>query len=331
MTETPNGQPDELVYRRYQRFGRGGAGLIWFEATAVVPEGRANSRQLLINEDNAKSLQCLLNRTHEAHREAWGANTDLVTVIQLTHSGRYSHPKPLICQHHPILDKLTFQDHHKKLPIPPDYPLISDEYIEQLEDRYAEAARLAWRLGFSGVDIKLTHGYFGNELLGAKTRRGRYGGSLENRTRFIRNVIEKIRAAVGQDFLLASRIGVFDGVPYFIKDAREPGQPWPYSLPYSEGFGINEKEPLEPDLTEPKKVIGLMQQLGIGLINVSMGNPYVNPHIGRPFEKTDEGNYQVPEHPLISVSRQFQLCGEIQRAFPDLPVVGTAYSWLQHL
>ena len=77
-------------------------------------------------------------------------------------------------------------------------------------------------------------------------------------------------------------------------------------------------------------MIALLKQSGVGLINVSMGNPYTNPHIGRPFEKPDEGNYQTPEHPLIGVDRHFKLCGEIQQAFPDLPVVGTGYSWLQH-
>jgi hypothetical protein len=46
---TPDGRPDELTFRRYRRFGRSGAKLLWFEATAVVPEGRANPRQLLLN------------------------------------------------------------------------------------------------------------------------------------------------------------------------------------------------------------------------------------------------------------------------------------------
>ena len=192
------------------------------------------------------------------------------------------------------------------------------------------AAGLAAAIGFHGIDIKQTHGYFGNELLGAKTRKGRYGGSLRNRTRFLRNVIEKIKAATHNRFLLASRIGVFDGLPYRAGADGRKAEPWPCSLPYRHGFGVHEQRPQEPDLTEPKLVIALLKQSGVGLINVSMGNPYTNPHIGRPFEKPDEGNYQTPEHPLIGVDRHFKLCGEIQQAFPDLPVVGTGYSWLQH-
>jgi hypothetical protein len=60
-----------------------------------------------------------------------------------------------------------------------------------------------------------------------------------------------------------------------------------------------------------------------------MGSPYFNPHVGRPFETPDEGNYEEPEHPLLGVERHFRIAGELQRTFPDLPMVGTGYSWLQ--
>ncbi len=327
---TPIGQPDELVFRRYERFGRGGAKLLWFEATAVVPEGRANPRQLMINEVNAKSIESLLNRTRAAHKDIYGTSDDLVEILQLTHSGRYSSPLPLICQRSSILDSVTFLNRKKGVLLPDDYPLLSDGYLEQLEDRFVEAAKLAREIGFKGVDIKQTHGYLGNELLGARTRPGRYGGELENRTRFVRNVLQKIRSTVGGNFLLASRLGVFDGVPYAPDATTEVGKPKPFPLPYVFGFGTNETNPLQLDLREPKKVIEMMKGLGVRLINISMGNPYVNPHIGRPFEKPDEGNYFPPEHPLAGVDRHFRVCGELQEVFPDLVMVGTGYSWLQH-
>ena len=182
---TPLGEPDELTFRRYDRFARGGAKLIWFEATAVVSEGRANPRQLLLNEATAKSMQLLLDRTLAAHREVHGSVDDLVTVLQLTHSGRYSHPRPLICHRHPILDRLTCLDASKR--VPPAAGLPTDGrrlHRTGWKTAYGRAAGLAAAIGFHGIDIKLTHGYFGNELLGAKTRKGRYGGSLSNRTRF---------------------------------------------------------------------------------------------------------------------------------------------------
>ncbi|MEW5975544.1 MAG: NADH:flavin oxidoreductase [Acidobacteriota bacterium] len=327
---TPIGQPDELVQRRYERFGRGGAKLIWFEATAVVPEGRANPRQLLINDFNAKSFESLLSRSRRAHKEVFGSADDLVEVLQLTHSGRYSTPLPLVAHRHPVLDGVTFLDRKRGVLIPNDYPVLSDGYLEQLEDRFLDAARLASKIGFRGVDIKLTHGYLGNELLAAKTRPGRYGGPLENRTRLARNILAKIRSELGPDFLLASRLGVYDGVPYMLDPKSQVGVPRPYPTPYLWGFGVREEDPLTPDLTEPKQVIDLLRRNGVQLLNISMGNPYANPHIGRPFEKPDDGNYFTPEHPLIGVVRHFNIAAELQRTFPDLVMVGTGYSWLQH-
>jgi NADPH2 dehydrogenase len=324
------GQPDELVFRRYKRFGRGGAKLLWFEATAVVPEGRANARQLMINESTAKSFETLLKQTRDAHEEVYGTTNDLIEVLQLTHSGRYSAASPLICQNHPVLDPITFLNRKKGITIPSDYSVLSDGYLEQLEDRFAEAAKLAQEIGFKGVDVKLTHGYLGNELLGARSRPGRYGGSLENRTRFARNVFAKVRATVKPQFLLASRLGVFDGIAYALDPKTSEGTPRSFPTPYMSGFGVSQQNPLEPDLSEPKQVIRIFQQLGVSLINISMGNPYANPHIGRPFEKPDEGNYLPPEHPLIGVDRHFRVCGELQETFPGLVMVGTGYSWLQH-
>lgn len=327
---TLTGKPGNFTYRRYQRFGSGGAKLIWFEATAIVSEGRANPRQLLINDKNAKSFENLVRDIKKVHKKNFGTNSDLVLILQLTHSGRYSYPAPILCTHNAYLDKITPLGFSKEGAISSAYPLISDEYIENLEDQYAKAAKLAWKIGFTGVDIKLTHGYLGNELLSAKKRPGRYGGTLINRTRFLRNVLKKIRGIVGPDFLLASRIGVFDGVPFRLNKIHGKGEVHPYSLPYLEGFGIDENNPLEASLKEPIKVIRMMRESGVSLVSISMGNPYTNPHIGRPFDKPDAGNYSSPEHPLIGVDRQFELCAKIQRTFPDLPIVGAGYSWLQH-
>src|SRR5262249_49859230 len=107
---TPDGRPGELTFRRYRRFGAGGAKLIWAEATAVVEEGRANTRQLLLNEATAVDLEKLLRECRAAHREVYGADADLVIGLQLTHSGRYSYRRPLLACHDPLLDPLTVAD-----------------------------------------------------------------------------------------------------------------------------------------------------------------------------------------------------------------------------
>jgi 2,4-dienoyl-CoA reductase-like NADH-dependent reductase (Old Yellow Enzyme family) len=209
------------------------------------------------------------------------------------------------------------------------WEIASDDYLCQLEDRFVDAAVLAREIGFDGVDIKLTHGYLLSELLSARTRPGPYGGSLEHRASMPLDILKKIRARVGGKFLLASRLGVYDGVPYGISTAGLQGLPREFPTPYLYGFGVNPHSPLEFDLTEPLQLIGWLKDAGLGLLNVSLGIASVNPHLGRPFEKATEGSYETPEHPLLGVARHFAATGQIQKAYPDLTVVGTGYSWLQ--
>jgi len=305
-----------LTKRRYDRFATSGAKLIWFEATAVVEEGRANPCQLWMHAGNTGDFARILERTRKLHRETFGHADDLLDVLQLTHSGRYSYRQPLVAYNHEVIDKLGTQ-------------VLDDDYLEGLEDAYVVAAQRARDCGFRAIDLKLTHGYLGIELLGARTRAGKYGGSFENRTRFARNVLRKIRDAVGKDLILAVRLAVHDGVPYKIDPATKRGYPAKVRIPYPHGFGNNLDSPEEDDLTEPKALIKLLQEWGVELLNVSLGVPYYNPHLGRPFDKADEGNYETPEHPMIGVARHFRIAGELQRAFPNLPMVGTGYSWLQ--
>src|ERR1022692_870916 len=73
-----NGSPDDLTKRRYDRFATGGAKLIWFEATAVVEEGRANPRQLWLHAGNTADFAHLLEKTRRLHRETFGTADDLL-------------------------------------------------------------------------------------------------------------------------------------------------------------------------------------------------------------------------------------------------------------
>jgi len=318
---TLDGRPDELTWRRYERFARGGAKLVWFEATAVREDGRANTRQLWIRPDNVAEFACLLAHIRRLHREQWGTSDDLLEPIQLTHSGRYSVPRRIIAYHNPHIDRKTAT--------PAGYPTISDDELERLEDDYVRAAALALDAGFRAVDIKAVHGYLVSELLGAKTRAGRYGGSLENRARFLRNVIGRLRAAFGRRLLIAVRMNAFDGVPFTRDPASGLGVACNYETPYPYGWGVDANDPRREDLAEPRQLIAWLREWGVELLNISLGSPYYNPHIGRPFEKPDDGNYEQPEHPLTGVDRHFRIAAELQHAFPDLPMVGTGYSWLQ--
>jgi len=306
---TVDGKPDELTVRRYLRFAAGGAGLLWFEATAVVQEGRANPRQLLLVEENADAFRRLCEDALAAAHEANGPDHIPYTTIQLTHSGRYSRPvdkpAPIIAHHDGLLDEV--------LHVPEDQPLVSDDYLDRLQDRYVKAARLAHRCGFQGVDIKSCHRYLMSELLAAHTRPGKYGGSFENRTRLLLSVVRRVREEI-PELDLTVRLNVYDGHPY----------PW--------GWGVSRHDPAVPDMTEPLRLIGLLKEAGVVLINVTAGNPYFTPHINRPFDTNVIGGYTPDEHPLVGVTRLVHLARQVKETYPDLIVVGTGYSWLrQHL
>jgi len=312
---TLDGRPDELTFKRWEAFGRGGAKIIWGEATAVVAEARANPRQLLLNGETIGDFERLLQRARQAHRDRFGRDDDLVVGLQLTHSGRWSHARPLIVRHHAAIDRVKGADSEP----------LDDGYLERLEDRYADAAERAAAIGFDFVDIKQCHTYLLNELLASRTRAGRYGGSLENRKRFVTNVLGKIRSRAGDRLAIATRLNVYDAPPYG-KGADGLGEPVTGG---ESGFGVGD-DGVQPDLSEPLSVIRKLRELGVAMVNVTIGSPYFNPHIGRPFERAPVDGYTPPEHPLAGVDRHFRLTAEVQWAFPDLVVIGTGYSWLRH-
>ena len=201
---TADGHPSDLTRRRWQRFGQSGAKLVWGgEAVAVQFDGRANPRQLLISETTLPALAALRETLVAAHRDALGANADgdLAIGLQLTHSGRYSQPsvkgkgEPRVAYAHPLLDRR----------FPAGVTMMSDDDLDRLVDRFVAAAKEARGAGFAFVDVKHCHGYLGHELLSARSRAGKYGGPIENRTRFIRYVSAGIRASVPD--LLASSCG----------------------------------------------------------------------------------------------------------------------------
>jgi len=301
---TPAGTPQELSFRRYRRYAEGGAGLIWFEATSVVPEGRSNPAQFWMNEGNVDTYAELVAQTKKTGRDAMGHEP--VCVLQMTHSGRYSKPTgtpdPLIAHHSEVLDPVHG--------LPGDYPLVTDDYLDRLQDAFVNAAGLAQAAGFDGVDVKSCHRYLVAELHASFTRDGKYGGSLENRTRMLRETLAKI-GETHPGLLLTTRLNCYDAVRY----------------PY--GFAVNRDDYTVPDLSEPLTLIDWLEEIGIGLLNVSIGNPYFNPHYNRPYDFPIKGVEAPSEHPLVGVERVLQVTRQIQEANPELPIVGSAYAWVR--
>lgn len=332
---TLDGQPSEHTMRRWRRFGRTGAKLIWGgEAVAVSHEGRANPNQLLADQHTSEGLTRLRTALAEEHRSFTGSDQGLIVGLQLTHSGRFSRPnshergEPRILYHHPILDR--------RLKLPADYPVLEDGGIRSIIEDFHRAARLAWKSGFDFVDIKHCHGYLGHEFLSAHIREGQYGGSFENRTRFLREVVEGIRS-VAPGLAIGVRLSAFDTVPFRPDAELSPGgkkqagiPEMPKDLiPYRWGFGVNPLHPTQEDSSEPILFLSLLEKLNIRLVNLTAGSPYYNPHIQRPALFPPSDGYQPPEDPLIGVARQMKMTHLLKQRFPELVFVGSAYSYLQ--
>jgi len=296
---TLEGRPGSLTQRRYGRFAAGGSGLIWVEATAVTPEARANPRQLWLNPTNVDSFKKLVEMVHETAYKAGQAQPLL--ILQATHSGRYSKPygfpKPIIAYNNPLFEKQPL----------PSSCIITDDELDRLPEKMAATAKLAQQCGFDGVDIKSCHRYLFSELLSAFNRSGRYGGSFDNRTRLLTESITAAIQGCPSSFIVTSRLNVYDGFPF----------------PY--GFGVREGGDTEVDLSEPIRLIEKLQSLGVGLLNITMGNPYVNPHVNRPYKS---GGYTPDENPIDGVKRILDNTAILQRRFPTLPLIASGLSLL---
>ncbi len=332
---TLDGNPSPNTLRRWQRFGQSGASLIWgCEAVAVRHDGRANPNQLAATESTKRGLEQLRTSLLNAHKERYGTLDGLVVGLQLTHSGRFSRPdegkglQSQIAYHHPVLDPRFGCD--------PNQEPVSDLWLEELIGDFVRAARITADLGFDFVDLKACHGYLGHELLSARRRPGPYGGDFESRIQFHRLLIEAVQRDV-PEVQIGVRLSVFDFVPYKpdpeTTTDKKKGAGVPdmenVQLPYDCGFGTLGNNPIQYDLEEPIRFVRLLKDMGVFMVNLTAGSPYYNPHIQRPALFPPSDGYAPPEDPLCGVSRQIQAAREVKAAVPDMPTVGTAYTYLQ--
>lgn len=289
---TDGGAPGELTRRRYRRFAAGGASVIWMEAVAVCPEGRANPHQLWLHRGNADAFRELTGEIRRIARQKHG--WEPLIILQATHSGRQSRPVQLpepICA--------CVNEYLEERRPMPENCLISDSACDALPGMYGETARLAAECGFDGIDVKCCHGYLLSEFLSARNRPGRYGGSLENRTRLYLACLEAAKRVCDQTgLLLTTRLGLYEGFPY----------PW--------GFGVSEQGGLDFDPEEPFWLLHqLRDRFGIELLNLTIGNPYVNPNVNRPYRGCPDEEIET------GVARIAAVTHAVQQAFPALSVI----------
>jgi 2,4-dienoyl-CoA reductase-like NADH-dependent reductase (Old Yellow Enzyme family) len=292
----PDGSPSPLTARRYLRFAEGESGIIWFEAVAVSGDGRSNPNQLWLHKENLARFKSLVSNVKKAADQK--GNSPLL-VVQLTHSGRYSkpegNPKPMVAARNPVLDKT-------------EPYLLSDDDLKRIQDQYIIAAKLASLAGFDAVDLKACHGYLIVELLSAKLRKKSiYGGEdTGRRFRFILETIDRIKTEV-PEIIITTRLNISDC--------------------YSGGFGVDKDD--KPDFSEPLLLVEELLKRDIRLINISMGSPYFNPYVTRPFDTPVPGEKVPEEHPLESVMRMINGTSLFQKRFPEISFIGSAYSYLR--
>jgi len=329
-----DGKPTEYTFRRWKRFGASGAKMIWGgEAFAVVPEGRANPNQSMILEENLSEIARLKQTLVDEHTATMGSDEGLVVGMQLTHSGRFCRPnkkdtlEPRVAYRHKILDQ--------KFGIDDDSYIMSDDEVKALIEAFVAGAVRARKLGFDFVDVKHCHGYLGHEFLSAYDRPGPYGGSFENRTRFLREIVAGIRSEA-PGLAIAVRLSAFDRPPYKPDPEQTqgvklgPGIPeqWQDALPYN-GFGCDRDNPLNMDLSETHQFLDLLEELDIKLVNISAGSPYYNPHIQRPALFPPSDGYQPPEDPLVGCARQIAVVRDLKAQHPGQVFLGSGYTYFQ--
>ena len=242
---TPQGDVTDRHIAFYVRRAEGGVGLITTEPMYIHPNGRELPTQLGIHEDRlVEGLRRLVDAVH-------GAGGRIMAHIN--HAGRAANPK-LVPEGERVSASDVFCPANGVMPRPLSLAEIPD-YIGY----FAEAARRVREAGFDAIEIPFSHGYLIHQFLSPHTNRrdDEYGGPLENRLRFGREVIAAVREEVGQGFPIVVRMNAKDYV--------------------DGGLDLEDAEALAP----------LLEQMGVNALSITSGTmcesvPYCLYPIGTP-------------------------------------------------
>lgn len=189
-----SGEMSFLHINYYEQRAKGGVGLIMVENASVdSPEGSNGTTQLRIDQDNYLPRLFKLTETVHQHGACIG--------IQINHAGASAQSKRTNMQ------PVSASDVPSKAGGEIPRPLSKDE-IYRIVKKYGEAAKRAQIAGFDTVEIHGGHSYLLSQFLSPITnkRTDEFGGSLENRARFTRLVIEEVRKQVGPFFPIFLRV-----------------------------------------------------------------------------------------------------------------------------
>ncbi len=202
----PGNRPSQQLLDYHRSVAAGGVGMTTVAYAAVTQSGLSFDRQLWMRPDIVPGLRQL---TDAVHREGAAAS------IQLGHCGNMSHKS--ICGVTPVGASSGFN-----LYSPTFVRGLRKEELPALAKAYGQAVRLAREAGFDAVEIHAGHGYLISQFLSPYTNRRKdaYGGSLENRMRFMDEVMEEVMEAAGTDMAVLVKMNMRDG----FKGGMEPGE-----------------------------------------------------------------------------------------------------------
>jgi 2,4-dienoyl-CoA reductase-like NADH-dependent reductase (Old Yellow Enzyme family) len=226
----------------YSEMSRGQWGVIIMETTAVSMQERCRVNGLVLDPSMEND-----NSWSDFFRQNKKINDQSLWIVEISAAGYKNQTGKTMS---------LFENQHEL----PTGEIMTTEYVEELLDDYIQATRLAYERGADGIDLKLCHGYFAGLFLRPNNqRKDQYGGTWENRTRFIKEYFRRAQKAVGdKNFIWTSRLNAWDGpIPggFGMKgpQAETHGQAW------------------IRDISEVEKLYSLLNDLGINLINISAG------------------------------------------------------------
>lgn len=275
----PDGSVSERALERYTNLAKGGWGIVVVEAVSVTPQSLANKNGLIIHGKNLDSYKRLVDAFKRINPES-------LIFFQLTHSGIRSGSFSDVTSVCPVAGK--------------GIRYLGTDEIEGIRRAFVSAVLLTEEAGADGVDFKLGHGYLGTEMLRpANTRDDKWGGSLENRTRFLTDSIRELKTSLkNQDFILGSRVSVYEGI--------------------RGGCGTAGPDEQIEDLSEILQIIGMMAGLGMDYVNVTAGLPGTTSEISIPTRAS----------PLFYLD-QFRYAKLVKGMNLGIRVIGSAYTILR--
>ena len=196
---TPRGEVSDRLVEFHRAVAAGGVGMTTVAYCAVAPDGRVQRHCMVLDTDTAKALRRLTDAVH-----AEGA----AAAAQLGHAGLVADAKSNRMRS--LAPSRRFSPPAKGF-----VPAASAQDLARVRDDFVRAARNAIEAGFDAIEVHLGHGYLLSSFFSPQLnrRRDEYGGSLEGRARFPREVLRAVRDAVGDRVAVTAKFNMADGAP----------------------------------------------------------------------------------------------------------------------